>query len=316
MNFREQDLMNKRDNHSKNTKQTRRHKNDINRRRQLPFNKPPNYPRATPTVKQTVQGATKVVDLNYDLSTEIFSTGGGPIVLDIYKVNSPYDFLQSLFTTAVQFLNYNFALYTRAKVQSLCWTIYFGNLEQTPVDLYWFETPFNPVTSYTTRSAVVAMAATGNCIWRDTLTEQYGKKSQVVFRRRVSVGRQIVGNNQEYNGSPDYSFTISSDPTTLVYSNWVAIGPQSTLSLGVTCKVDVSIRVKFYDRIALTSPLLTEEQQNMFRALCSRLKNETDTESVDNHTRVVPSSDRVVVPPPIIHNYYSRPPVLGGGKKT
>lgn len=263
---------------SKNNANMRRRNNE-NRRRQLPFNKPPNYPSAVPTMKQNVQGSTKTVELNYDLSTEIFSSGSGPIVLDVYKVNSPYDFLQSLFTNAVQFLNYNFALYTRAKVQSLCWTIYFGNLEQYPVDLYWFETPFNPITSFPTRSAVIAMAGTGNCIWRDTLTEQYGKKSQVTFRRRVAVGRQIVGNKPEYNGSPDYSFTQTADPAILVYSNWVAVSPLSTFSLGVTCKVDVSIRVKFYDRIAIVTPLLTVEQKQNYRALCSRLRKEAEPDT-------------------------------------
>jgi len=258
----------------------RQAKNQNGRRRILP-DKPPNYPQVGSVKRQTVQPVSKVVELNYDLSTQIFSSGGGPIILDVYKVNSPYDFLQSLFTQNVQFLNYMFALYGFAKVQSLSWKIYFGNLEQVPIDIYWFETPFNPVTSFSTRQAVESMASTGNCIWRDTLTEQYGKKSQLSFQRKVSVGRQIVGNKLQYDGTPSYACTAISDPTLLVYSNWVAVSPNSTILSGITCKLDVSLRILFYERLNVTSPLfkaldLTEHRIHLSKFVRDHAKEDVE----------------------------------------
>jgi len=240
----------------------KKRKNKNNRRRTLP-NKNPPYPITSPMVLQSVQPNSRMVSLDYELANEIFNTGTNNVVLDVYKLNSPYDWIQTLFTQTIQFLNYNFALYGRAKVISMDLRVTFGNLENVPIDIFWFEAPFNPVTSFPTRSAVESMAGTGVCKWRDTMSEQYGKKSQIALHRRVGIGH-IIGNKKEYDGSGDYSCTATADPTKLVYGCWVAVSPLTSIPTGITARLSVSLRTLFYDIVNVNSPLLSRLSDDKF----------------------------------------------------
>lgn len=212
------------------------------------------YPGITPTNKQNVQKNYKIVMLHYDLSTSEFKNAGGPIIQETYKLNSLYDFITTLFTQVWQLLNYNFGIYTLAKVICLMFKIIFCNLETVPCDLYWFETAQNPASSFGTRAAIEAMAGTTNVKWTDTVTP-YGL-GDIKYFERVVYPASVFGNPDSYYGSDDYAFTATSDPAKLVYGGFVGVTPESTLLSGITAKLTVSARVKFYLPNNLSSPLL------------------------------------------------------------
>jgi len=212
---------------------------------------------------QVIQLDARTALLNYDLTSAFFNNPGGPITLDVSKLNSPYDYLLTVFTQAIQYLNYQFDIYDTALVLSTRFDYVFGNLEQTPVDLYWFESVENPAATFGSRSALQAQAGTDLCKWRDVMSEQYGKKSQVLFTRTRS-NSAILGNKIQYMGSSQYYCTATSDPARLLYGCWVACGPSSTLSSGVVFKLNVSIKIKFYGAKINTTPLLTTVSDNHF----------------------------------------------------
>jgi len=240
---------------------TRYRPKNMRRKRRLPQrNNPPQYPITRPMSLQGVQPPFRVVPINYELSSAIYSSSG-PVIIDVIQLNNAYDLLQSSFTQTIQFFNYMGALYGRLRVLSIKFFFTFDNQEQVPIDLFWFETPNNPVTSFATRQAVEAMAGTGNCVWRDTMSEQYGKKSQVTMIRKTGLGA-ILGNKAEYNADVDYTCTPLSGPTRQIYGVWVALIPLSSISTGFTFRLSAKLRIKFYDRNNITSPLnkMSDEQ--------------------------------------------------------
>jgi hypothetical protein len=245
------------------------------------------YPSTAPKIYQNVQANYKIVTLDYELSTEVFANPGSFVVSDFYKINSPYDFLLSLFTQAIQYLGYNFGIYGRAVVQKLFFNLIFSNLEQVPIDLFFYEAPFNLVTSFASRSQAEAMAGTAACVWRDVMSEQYGKKSQVQMKR-ITVPSSVLGNKQVYHGDEDYTFTVSNDPAKLLYGGWVAVSPQNTIATGIAVRLSVQLKIKFYAKLNITSPLYTRPNDIEYY---KSIKHLTRAHSKKNLTKIKVDSE-------------------------
>jgi len=238
------------------TSNNNKKKNNGPRRRPRPKVRPPpvtnvisQYP------KTTVQPVSKIEDLVFTIPTTKANNPGGPIVSDDFLLNDGYDFQPSFLTPTVQFMNYLFTLYSKAKVLYVDFLIEFGNLEQNPIDLYFFSTANNIVGSVSTLTELADLAGTGVCIWHQQMSEQYGKDSTVRFTKRI-VPSKTLGNALEYNGSDDYSFTSSSGPPKLVYGSWYAASPLPIIPSGITVRITATLHTLFYNMKVLTfSPL-------------------------------------------------------------
>ena len=268
-------------------------KNKNQRRDTLPKIKSVPYPMNLAERLESVQGDTRVATLDFELVTSPFNNPGGGVTSELFKLNSVYDQLSSILTPSIQFFNYMFELYTYAKVLSMKLKLTFTTLEQFPIDLYWFESPNNPASSFPNVDAVEAMAGTGSCRWRDTLSV-YGNKSCIQMVKIVIPG-QILGNKREYDADLAYSCTVSTDPSIPIYGIWVAAS-YSPLTAGLTVKVSSSIRIKFYKRINLSSPiyktLSTHEFLELIKPMLRRRRGkvssstECDTEKDNCEQRV------------------------------
>jgi len=216
-----------------------------------PFLKP-----VTQYPKTTVQPVSKIEDVVFAESVTIFNNPGGPIVSDVYLLNDGYDFKPTILTPTVQFLNYMFTLYAKAKVLWVDLDIEFGNLEQNPVDLYFFASPNNIVGSIASKVNLQNASATGICVWHEVMSEQYGKNSTVLMKKRI-LPSKCLGNKLEYNGSDAYSFTASSAAPILIYGAWFAATPNSILPTGITVKLTATLHTLFYDMKVINFPALS-----------------------------------------------------------
>jgi len=149
-----------------------------------------------------------------------------------------------------------FTLYKFGKVLSceVCHT--FGNLEQNSLSLFYFTSAQSLAASFPTKDSVVNQASTRKIMWTDTITEQYGKKSQVTIRKTI-VPWMALGNKLEYESSNDFSFTQSTNPARIIHSAWVAMSPLNTIPIGITVTTTLNFRVLFYDALDLPADLFS-----------------------------------------------------------
>jgi len=204
---------------------------------------------------QTVQKVSDVCNLTFQLGSTVFNNPGGSIITEPFYTNDGYDILPSILTPAMQFINYKFSLYRYCKVLSVRFIITFDNLEQSPMDLYFFSSAQNLASTFPTRAALNAMTATRKLLWTDILSEQCGKKSQVTMDK-VVYPWMALGNKLEYNSSNDFSFTQSSNPVRLTYGAWVISSPFSIIPTGIAVRTSLNFTLKFYDPLDIQSPLL------------------------------------------------------------
>jgi len=204
---------------------------------------------------QDVQKISDICNLTFQLGSTVFNNPGGSIITEPFYTNDGYDILPSILTPAMQFINYKFSLYRYCKVLSVRFIITFDNLEQTPMDLYFFSSAQNLASTFPTRAALNAMTATRKLLWTDILSEQYGKKSQVTMDKVVNPW-MALGNKLEYDSSNDFSFTQSSNPVRLTYGAWVISSPFAIIPVGIAVRTSLNFTLKFYDPLDIQSPLL------------------------------------------------------------
>lgn len=233
---------------SKNTQKQKRQPKKGNK------NNKSHFPLHVIQPRQTVQMNSCIRDLCFELSPSNFNNPGGPVVQENFYLNDLYDVLPTILTPTVQFLNYMFTLYKFGKVLSVEVVHTFNNLENNALSVYYFSSAQSLAASFSSKDAVVALAATAKLRWKDTCTEQYGKRSQIIMRK-VLVPWMSLGNQLEYMSSNDFSFTQSTNPARFIHGAWVIIGPQSTISSGITVTTTLNFRVKFYDALDLVTPV-------------------------------------------------------------
>lgn len=210
-----------------------------------------------PPPVQSVQQISEVANLTFQLGSTVFNNPGGNIIVEPFYTNDGYDILPSILTPAMQFINYKFTLYKYCKVINVRFILTFDNLEQAPIDLYFFTSAQNLASNFATRAAVNAQAATKKLLWTDVMSEQYGKKSQITMDKLV-LPWATLGNKREYFSSNDFSFTQSSNPARITYAAWVACSPFSIIPTGVVVRTSLNFKLLFYDPLDLTSPQLNE----------------------------------------------------------
>jgi len=203
---------------------------------------------------QNVQKISEVADLSFQLGSQVFNNPGGSIIVEPFYTNDGYDILPSILTPAMQFINYKFSLYRYCKVIGVQFVLTFDNLEQTPMDLYFFSSAQNLASLFPTRAAINSQAATRKLLWTDVMSEQYGKKSQVIMDK-VVLPWVALGNKQEYYSSNDFSFTQSSNPARITYAAWVISSPFSIIPTGVSVRTSMNFKLLFYDPLDIGSPL-------------------------------------------------------------
>jgi len=203
---------------------------------------------------QSVQKNSEMVELTYQSASTIFNNPGGSVISEVFNTNSVYDLLPTILTPTLQFVNYKFSLYKFAKVASIRFVVTFDNIEQFPIDVYFFSSAQSLTGLFATRSAVSNLAATRKLIWTDTISEQYGKKSQIIMDKTIYPW-MAWGNKREYFSTNDFSATQSANPPKLTYGAWVLSSPFSTVSTGVAVRLSLNIKVLFYDALDIVTVL-------------------------------------------------------------
>lgn len=206
-------------------------------------------------IPRNIQKSHEIVEMVFDLSSSPFNNPGGNIVSEIFNQDDGYDWLPSILTPTMQFLNRQFTIYGKAKIISTEFTFVFTNLEQVEIDLNFFSAPKAISSIAGSRSAIEEASATGIYRGGTVMSEQYGKNSKVMFRDKVKTGN-IVGNKLRFKATEDFAFTQSSGPAVTTYYGWFASSPLSTMATGVTRRVRIVARVYFYEALTLTAAVM------------------------------------------------------------
>jgi hypothetical protein len=214
-----------------------------------------------PLVKRMVQPTTLVQDFIFDIPSTPFNNPGGAIVGETYYSDDGYDWLSSILTDTMQFLNHLFKLYGKAKVLLFSPTFIFTNLEQTELDFYFFSSPESQTALSSSKAAIQSAAATGIYRGSKVMSEQYGKNSKITFRDAVKPG-QVIGNPTQFRASDDFAFTQSSNPGRLTYYGWYAVSPINTIAAGLTRRVHIEARLFFYDMLTLSANITKPKPDN------------------------------------------------------
>jgi len=206
--------------------------------------------------RPTLYPNEKIEMLTFELMSTPFNNPGGPIVVEELNLNDAYDWLTTILTASQQGLNTMFVRYGFAKVISIRMFEIFDNLEQTALDMFFFTAAKALLSSFPNKEALGYIAATGLTRWRDEMSEQYGKKSQVCMQKKL-VPWRALGNKAEYFGQNDYAFTQSSNPAKVIKGAWVASTPLNSMTNGFTRRTIIQAKILFYDANILGSPTST-----------------------------------------------------------
>jgi len=228
-----------------------------------------------PLLRNNLQPTTMVQDFIYDISSTPFNNPGGAITGEVFQSNDAFDWLTSILTNAMQFLNYKFKLYGRAKVLTFKIHLTFCNLEQTEIDFYFFSSPESLTSLFASKAAIEAAAATGICRGGRVMSEQYGKNSKITFCDTVKPGH-VIGNMVQYRASDDFAFTQSSGPPRITNYGWLAVSPINTMATGFTRKVHIEARILFYDMLTLSANL-TSIKPKPENWICPRSQRDSKT---------------------------------------
>jgi len=228
-----------------------------------------------PLLRNNMQPTTLVQDFIYDISSTPFNNPGGAITGEVFQSNDGFDWLSSILTAAMQFLNYRFKTHGKAKVLTFKIHLTFCNLEQTEIDLHFFSSPESLTSLFASKAAIEAAAATGIYRGGRIMSEQYGKSSKVTFCDTIKPGH-VIGNMVQYRASDDYSFTQSSGPPRITNYGWLAVSPINTMSTGFTRRVHIEARILFYDMLTLSANL-TSIKPKPENWVCPRSQRDSKT---------------------------------------
>lgn len=195
--------------------------------------------------------------VDYEEAISDYNNAGGPIVSGEYRINDVYDPDPLILSRSVQFAQYMFDIYLKAKVISATIVHTFDNLEQHALEIACFQSTQPLLSSLGSRGQIESQEASGLMIRRKVMTEQYGKQSKVTIKYTLKMG-MIVGNMIQYKASEDYSCTSSSSPVIPLYTSWVVFSSLATISTGFTKRTSVSLRVLFYSPRPIPSVLVTK----------------------------------------------------------
>lgn len=202
-------------------------------------------PRTNFNPLQSVQGASVVVRLDYEEALTDFNNTGGPIIAREYTPNDIFDIDTAILSRAIQFANYLFTLYTFGKVISIRMLYTFDNLEQHAFDVYFFASPVSLASSLGSRGTLESLQATSLLLKKTTVSEQYGKRSQVRVPITIRMS-DIIGNNIQYKALDDYACTASAGPLTKLYTSFAAFNSAGTFPSGFSMRVSISLKCLFY----------------------------------------------------------------------
>jgi len=195
--------------------------------------------------QQTIQPVSLIRWLWFEVLSSQFNNPGGFGVVEVIQLNNLYDLLLSILTNAVKYYNLQMSLYDLAKVLKIAIKYVLDNLEQFAMDASFFVSPTNPSTTFSSKNAVENMIGSGSHIWSDTMSEQYGKKSQITMNKTIQLPI-IAGNPAKYISSDTYASRVSSGPSETLYGALVVSSSGSTMPNGFTSRLQIGLKVKFY----------------------------------------------------------------------
>jgi len=204
--------------------------------------------------RQSVQRQSEVVTLQYVETISDYNNAGGPIVSGEYRFSDIYDIDTAILSRTVQFVNYMFDIYTYAKVISASIEYVFDNLEQHALDVFCYHSTLPLQTSLGSKSTIENLGGTALCCRHQTMTEQYGSRSQLIIKFRLK-STKVLGNALEYKASEDFSCTSSSSPVRPLYTSWVVYTSGGTMPAGFSLRANIRLRVLFYNPRIITTPL-------------------------------------------------------------
>lgn len=213
------------------------------------------FPASTSNVtNQSVQRNTANVVLDYEELITDYNNAGGPIVAGEYRVGNIIDIDPLILSRAIQFVAYMFDIYQEAIVTKVYVEYVWDNLEQHALDVAVFA-GFQPLlSSMGSRGSIESLLAGGLCIYHNTMSEQYGKKSQVMCRRRLNPAN-ILGNPIHYRSNPQYSNTSSSGASNPLYVSWAVFSSLATIPAGFSFRARIKLQVKFFNKRPIISSL-------------------------------------------------------------
>jgi len=209
--------------------------------------------------RQNVQKQKQIVDLEYVEAITDYNNSGGPIVSGEYRFTDIFDIDPLILSRSVQFAQYLFDIYTYAKVLSVRVHYTFDNLEQHSLDIFTFHSTLPLTSSLGSRGQLESLAATALCIGHSTMSEQYGKRSQLNINFNLNSGR-VLGNPQEFRALDDFSCTSSSGPSRPLYTSWAAFSSAGTISTGFSMRANITLRVLFYNPRSIPIPIFAQEE--------------------------------------------------------
>jgi len=205
-----------------------------------------------PLIRTRIQPNHIIQEFQYPLLSTPFNNPGGQIVSEIFYSNDAYDWLTSILTPEMQFLNRQFQLYGKGKVLTMEITFGFTNLEQVELDLSLFSSPESLTTIASSKTAIQSAMPTGIYRGGAIMSEQYSKGSKIIFSDSINIGN-VVGNKFLWRASEDYSFSQSSGCPKNTYFGWFASTPLSTINTGLTRRVSIKANILFYDMLTLSA---------------------------------------------------------------
>jgi len=217
--------------------------------------------RRTNRPNQTVQKQREIKYLDYVESITDYNNTGGPIVSGEYRFTDIYDIDPLILSRSVQFAQYMFDIYTYAKVLSASIHYTFDNLEQHALDIFTYHSTVPLLSSLGSKTQLESQAATALCNNHVTLSEQYGKKSQVNINYILKSG-VVLGNSLEFRALDDFSCTSSSGPTRPLYTSWAVFSSAGTIPAGFTMRATIRLKVLFYNPRSIPTPLYIARNGN------------------------------------------------------
>jgi len=209
---------------------------------------------------QTWQDWNQTLVLTWDEPSTGYNNPGGPVVVpQIDQLNDAYDLVASILTNTLQGLNNTFAKYRFARIEDIEICKIIDNYEQVALDCWYFVSAQNIAANFPTITSIASQAGTKKVIMTDTATEQYGKKSQVILYHKFEPWKAF-GDYQEYTGSGNAKFSVSSGPVSIVQGALVCSTPNTTIPTGFSVRTRYNIRIKFYDALDKTNALLASSE--------------------------------------------------------
>jgi len=210
-------------------------------------------------LNQTVQKQREVVTLDYVEAITDYNNPGGPIVSGEYRFTDIYDIDPLILSRSVQFAQYMFDIYTYAKVISAMIVYTFDNLEQHALDIFTYHSTLPLLSSLGSRGQLESQAATVLCNKHVTMSEQYGKRSQVTLKFKLK-SSTVLGNATEFRALDDFSCTSSSGPSRPLYTSWAVFSSAGTIPSGFSMRARIVLRVLYYNPRSIPIPIFLQKE--------------------------------------------------------